>query len=241
MAVPDLSRRADLEQVPELMDGPCSYEDLQACLHSLSRVNRVTRAYHPTFDFLARATAGLPRGGRLRIVDLGCGYGDTLRRVERWAERCGFAVELLGVDLNANAIRAAREATLPSSRIVWLAGDATELPEAQDADLIVTSLVMHHIPEAGIVDLLRWMDRTARLGWFVCDLHRMPVPYRLFSALMHGPWWHPFIRPDGLASIRRSFRRDDWDRITAAAGVSATLREYRPARLCVERIKSGSS
>jgi SAM-dependent methyltransferase len=249
MATPDLSARADLDAVPEWMDGPCSYEDLRACLHSLSWVNRITRAYHPAFDFLRRATAGeaqrpgageARRPGPLRIVDLGCGYGDTLRRIERWAAARGLAVELLGVDLNPDAIRAAREATPAGSGIQWLAGDARTLPEAQDADLILTSLVMHHIPEPGIVELMRWMERTARCGWLVCDLHRMPVPYRMFSALMHGPWWHRFIRPDGLASIRRSFRREDWRRIAAAARVAdAVLREYRPARLCVERIKGG--
>lgn len=240
----DFSRRADLDEVPELMDGPCSYDELRACLHDLSRVNTITFAYRPVMDFVARAfqsEAGRAASNEraLRIVDVGSGYGDTLRKIEQWAARQRIRVALLGVDLNSNAVRAAREAAPNTSRVSFVAGDAFTTPEAQDADLIICSLVTHHLPEAEIVRLLRWMDETARLGWFICDLHRMPGPYRLFSALMRGPWWHQFIRPDGLASIRRSFRHEDWERICRAAGVwdVVRLRTYRPARLCVERLR----
>ncbi|GAC1422758.1 MAG: class I SAM-dependent methyltransferase [Acidobacteriaceae bacterium] len=233
----DFSRRADLE---ELMDRPCPYEELRACLHDLSWVNRLTSAYRPTMLFLERLREQARQQKRpLRIVDVGCGYGDTLRHIERWAAQRGFAVSLVGADLNPNAIRAAREATSPESSIEWFAGDVTECPAAAEADVVVTSLVTHHLREPEIVALLQWMERTARVGWFICDLHRKPIPYHLFSLLMRGPWWHRFIRHDGMASIRRSFLHDDWERMCASAGVgpSVVIREYRPARLCVEQLR----
>jgi SAM-dependent methyltransferase len=235
----DLSRRADLDQVTELMDGPCSYEELRECLRDLSRVNRLTLAYRPVMAFVERAVALAPAGTRLRIVDVGSGFGDTLRKIERWAVERRVSVELVGVDLNADAVRAARETTPAASAVRFVAGDVFSVPEAQEADLVICSLVMHHLQEPEIVRILAWMERTARAGWFVCDLHRMPVPYRLFSALMRGPWWQRFIRVDGLASIRRGFRHDDWERMCRAAGVweSVQLLTYRPARLCVERLR----
>ncbi|GAC1424420.1 MAG: class I SAM-dependent methyltransferase [Acidobacteriaceae bacterium] len=237
MAKLDFSRRADLE---ELMDGPCSYEELRACLHDISRVNRLTFAYRPTMNFLSRALRDRSSAKRtVKIVDVGCGYGDTLRKIERWAQKQGIAVSLLGADLNPHAIRAASEATPPESHIRWYAGDVRYCDEAAGADLIICSLVTHHLPEPEIVALLQWMERTARRGWFICDLHRMPLPYHLFSLLMRGPWWHRFIRHDGMASIRRSFQRQDWERMCVSAGVggAVVLREYTPARLCVERLK----
>lgn len=236
----DFLRRADLE---ELMDGPCSYEELRACLHDLSWVNRITLAYRPTMNFLARVLGDGSGTETRRIVDVGCGYGDTLRLIERWAETRGLSVSLLGADLNPNTIRAAREATPPESRIEWFAGDVTGCEAAARADVILCSLVTHHLREDEIVALLRWMETTARVGWYICDLHRRAVPYYLFSVLMRGPWWHRFIRHDGMASIRRSFLRDDWERICAAAGAGAevSIRTYRPARLCVERWKRPES
>jgi SAM-dependent methyltransferase len=245
VAVPlDFSRRADLSQVAELMDGPCSYEEMRDCLRDISRVNRLTRAYRPVLKFVDRAIqTDAARGASvdrpLRIVDVGSGYGDTLRRVERWAAERRVGLELIGVDLNPAAVRAARETTPAGSKIRYVAGDVFSVEEAQEADVVICSLMMHHLPETEIVRLLKWMERTARMGWFVCDLHRMPMPYRLFSALMRGPWWQRFIRVDGLASIRRGFRHDDWERMCRAAGVweSVRLLQYRPARLCVERLR----
>jgi SAM-dependent methyltransferase len=244
---PDFSQRAELE---ECMDGPCSYEELRDCLRHLAWVNRLTRAHRPVMQWVERVANSIQsqhpksespdtRHPPLKIVDVGCGYGDMLRRIDRWAAQRGVAVELVGVDVNANAVRAAREAT-PAGSITWVHGDVCVCPETAGADLVAATGMMHHLAEAEIVRLLEWMEWTARVGWFIVDLHRKPAPYRVFSALMHGGWWHPFIRTDGLASIRRSFLAEDWRRMCSAAGLDAgavAIREHRPARLCVERMK----
>ena len=66
----DFSQRADLS---ELMDGPCSYEELRDCLRDIAKVNRLTMAYRPTLQWLERV---VDSGSKpLRIVDVGCGYG----------------------------------------------------------------------------------------------------------------------------------------------------------------------
>ncbi len=237
---PDFSQRAELA---EFMDGPCSYEELRDCLRHLAWVNRLTRAHRPVMQWVERvARTQSARDRPLRIVDVGCGYGDMLRGIERWAGRRGVAVELVGIDVNANAVRAAREATSAASTIAWVHGDVFACAETACADLVTATGMMHHLAEAEIVRLLEWMERTARVGWFIVDLHRKPVPYRVFEAVTRFGWWHPFIRPDGLASIRRSFLAEDWQRMCAAAGLDAgavEIREHRPARLCVERMKGG--
>ncbi|HEY4382486.1 MAG TPA: methyltransferase domain-containing protein [Acidobacteriaceae bacterium] len=233
----DFSQRVD---IPEYMDGPCSYEDLRRCLQDLAVVNRITRAHLPILEFLEEQVQSKPPRP-LRVVDFGCGYGDMLRRIERWAAGRGVVLDLVGVDVNQNAIRAAREATPASSRIVWIHGDVYAGAGGDKADVIAVSGVLHHLAEPEIVRFLRWADQTARLGWVAVDLHRMPVPYRIFNLLMRGPWWHPFIHYDGLASIRRAFLVEDWQRMCAAAGLCAedvAIRHHRPARLCVERRKA---
>src|SRR6202161_3827598 len=101
--------RASPRELPELMDGQCSYEDFRGCLHSLEQINLWVLGYRPTMAWLKR----LPHGLRelVRIVDVGSGGGDLLRQIAGWARRRGKAVQLTGIDMNPYAARAAAEAT----------------------------------------------------------------------------------------------------------------------------------
>jgi SAM-dependent methyltransferase len=234
--MPDLTHRVEPRDLAEWMDEPCSYEDFRRCLLDLRQVNRLTLAYRPTLDFLNRLVARKYVSQPLRIVDVGSGGGDLLRRVERWAHKRRIAVHLTGIDLNPYAARAAQEFTSPGSAIEWITGDA--LSHDQPVDIVLSSLFTHHLAEPEIVRFVTWSESVARCGWFVNDLAREPLPYRLF-----GPWaslmrWHRFVRHDGPVSFRRSFREADWQRLLEAAHVNdAVLTRWTPARLCVERLK----
>jgi SAM-dependent methyltransferase len=219
------------------MDEPCSYEDFRACLRDLNRCNRLTLAHRPTLSFLDTVRRGWA-GGTLRIVDVGCGGGDMLRAVERWARRHRLAVRLVGIDINPYAARAAREWTGAESAIEWVTGDA--YCYAGPVDVVLSSLFAHHLEDEELVRFLRWMEATARVGWFVNDLVRERVPHDLFRVLAGGLRWHRFVRHDGPVSFRRALREEDWKRLLVAAGVDGAavqLKRWTPGRLCLERLR----
>jgi len=222
------------------MDQPCSYDDLRDCLHDIARVNRLTRAYAPTLEWLDHFYATLPRQQHpIHIVDVGCGYGDTLRRIHSWAQDRGLPVILTGIDLNPDAIRAAREVTLPGT-VTFLAGNAFDYEPAQGIDLVISSLLTHHLQNDEIVDFLVWMESVAHFGWFINDLHRQPFPYHAFRLISRFTNWHRFVKHDGAVSILRSFRPEDWRTLLKSAGIpenQVLIREHRPARLCVARLR----
>jgi SAM-dependent methyltransferase len=236
----DFNHRADLTRNPELMDQPCSYEDLRDCLHDISRVNRLTGAYHPTLRWLDYFYSQLPLQEKpIHIVDVGCGYGDMLRRVHLWAEDRALPVILTGIDLNPDAIRAAREATVPGT-VTFLAGNAFDFEPPTGIDLVINSLLMHHLESSEIVELLTWMEQVTRFGWFINDLHRQPVPYYAFKLMAAFTSWHRFVKHDGAVSILRSFRPEDWQHLLRAANIPRTevhIEEIPPARLCVARLR----
>ena len=161
-----------------------------------------------------------------------------LRAIARWARRRGIAAKLTGVDLNPKSAPVARAATDPALGIDYVSGDAADVGFAPD--FIVSSLVTHHMDDAEIVGFLKWMEATATRGWFINDLHRHPIAWAGFSVLAWGMRWHPIVRHDGMLSVRRSFRRADWESLLAAAGIdrsTVTLRWHMPFRLCVGRIR----
>jgi len=225
-------------ELPELMDGDCTYDDFRGCLRSLEQVNRWLLGYRPTLSWLGR----LPHELRdpVRIVDVGSGGGDFLRQIAGWARRRGIAVQLTGVDLNPYAARAAAESTPKELGIAWLTGDALVYRPEQPVDIVVNSLMAHHLEDEEIVILIRWMEATAQLGWFVNDLKRSELSTTMFGWAARAAGWHRFVRHDGPVSFRRAFREDDWLRLLAAAEVSretVTLEHWRPGRLCVGRWK----
>ena len=74
-------------QAEERMDDPAlDAATYAAVLRDLARVNRATMAARPTLNFLARAI-----GNRraFRLLDVGFGDGDMLRRIARWSTRRG--------------------------------------------------------------------------------------------------------------------------------------------------------
>ena len=223
------------------MDQPCTYEELRDCLRDIARVNQLTLAHRPTLSWLANLAKRLPNQPKpLHIVDVGCGYGDGLRKLHHWARRQGVPLTLTGIDLNGDAIRAAGEATPADMAIRWVHGDAFSYEPDAPVDVVLSSLLTHHLEEPEIVRFLGWMEQRAQLGWFINDLHRTSFPYLAFGWMTKLIRFHPFVQHDGLVSIRRSFLREDWDRLCSAADLpleDLSIQQYRPARLCVGRIK----
>lgn len=231
----DFNRRA---QLSELMDEPCTYAEFRDCLRDLMRVNRTVLTYRPTLEWLEQF-AGTTREP-LHVVDVGCGAGDMLRRIEDWARKRNIAVRLTGVDRNPYAARAAREFSGDGCEIEWVTCEAYAYQPSAKIDLVISSLFTHHLADDEIVEFLRWMERVSSRGWFVNDLHRELVPYYVFKLLANTLRWHRFVRHDGPVSVRRSFSGEDWKRYLGDAGldeIGVTVYTRRPGRLCVSRVK----
>ena len=124
---------ATRSQAEELMDA----DDLDAATYAdvvgdLASVNTVTMARRPTLDFLTRAIAGRKT---FRLLDVGFGDGDMLRRIARWAAARGIAAELVGVDLNPRSEQAARA---HGGDIRYVTGDYADMGGGWDAAELVT-------------------------------------------------------------------------------------------------------
>lgn len=228
----DLSARST---EPEWMDEPgIEVAEFGRCLGDLEAVNRVTFGHRPILQWLAKATKGL---GAFSLLDIGFGHGDLLRAIARWSARRGLRATLSGIDLSPSSEIAARAATPPEMGIDYQTADVFAFAPAVPPDFVVTSLMTHHLADAQVVAFLRWIDRTAVRGWFNSDLHRHVLAYYGFRAMAAVARWHPMVAHDGAVSISKSFRRADWVRLLAEAGVTAEITWVTPFKLCVGRLR----
>jgi SAM-dependent methyltransferase len=227
-----LAMRAMAEELMDADDLPA--DTYAAVVADLARVNTVTLAARPTLAFLDRAM----RGARtLRLLDVGFGDGDMLRRIARWAAKRGIAAELVGIDLNPRSEAAARAHTPPDLPITWRTGDYADLAGG-GWDVVISSLVAHHMTRDQLIAFLRFMEAEAARGWLVNDLHRHGFAHAGFPLLATLARWHPIVRHDGTLSIARSYRPGEWPPLLAEAGIT-DARVFRafPFRLCVERLR----
>ena len=199
-------------------------------LADLDRVNRVTLAARPTLRFLDRAVTG-----PFRLLDVGYGDGGMLRRIAAWAKRRGIACTLVGIDLNPRSQAVAQARTDPALAIDYRTGDYVALAD-EPWDIIISSLVTHHMDEAERLAFLHFMEEQARMGWFVNDLHRHGFAYHGYPLLACLLGVHPIVRADGQLSIARSFVRAEWEAMLAAARIGeARIERVFPFRLCIAR------
>jgi 2-polyprenyl-3-methyl-5-hydroxy-6-metoxy-1,4-benzoquinol methylase len=230
---------ADRALTDELMDAedldPATYA---AVLADLASVNTLTMARRPTLAFLSRLIARHGAAGRpLNILDVGFGDGDMLRAIHRWGARRRVALTLVGIDLNPNSAPAARARTPGHMAIDYRTGDYAGLA-GQDWDVVLSSLVAHHMTRPQLTAFLRFIAAEARCGWFINDLHRHGFAWLAFPLLATLARWHPIVRHDGQLSIARAYRPREWLPILAEAGVTgASVFRAFPFRLCVEAIR----
>jgi 2-polyprenyl-3-methyl-5-hydroxy-6-metoxy-1,4-benzoquinol methylase len=224
------SRQEEQMDAPGL--DPAVYERV---LHDLARVNRWTFTARPVLAFLKRAIGD---ARAFRLLDVGFGDGDVLRAIARWARRRELAADLVGVDLNEKSLAAARAATPRGLPIDYGVGDYRD--QAGPFDFVISSQVAHHMSEDQLRAFLRYMEREARAGWLICDLHRHRFSHWGFPVLARALRVHRIVREDGRLSIARSFRPAEWSAILADAGIepqAARIVRRFPFRLCVERLR----
>jgi SAM-dependent methyltransferase len=237
----DLFRRNSLTQLMDSAD--TDFETFRACLVDLSKVNYLTLAYRPTlrfFEHLARS-GRLPADRSITVVDVGSGFGDMVRKIDRWAVRRGFKVDLIGVDQNPLSARAAEEVTALGRPIRFVAANIFAYQPPSQVDIVISSLMTHQMDDTSLIRFLSWMEANAAIGWFVNDLRRSALAYHLFYVTSRVLGFHEFVRNDGPISIACAFDVADWRRLLDSAGIpfaAAKISRVFPYRLCVSRLKT---
>lgn len=234
--MPDFSHRAQLAEWLETAAPDRSAR--AAYLEGLARFNAMMLGHRPILAWLKAAARGA--SGPLTLMDVGCGYGDLLRAIRRWSRARGVPLQLIGVDIETDTIAVAQDVTGRDDAIEYLVADVFNLRPAVRIDLVVSSLLAHHLSDERLIAFLRWMEATARRGWLICDLERHPIPYHAIGVTGRLASVHPRVIQDGRVSVTRALARAEWRPAVAAAGLDPETVRISSFlyRMAVSRLKN---
>lgn len=206
---------------PELMDDlTLSGEELRRNLDELEVINRWLGGHKVVLDALNKL-APQHSGHTLRIADIGCGGGDTLKSIARWARRNHIPVELIGVDANGYMVQYARRRCEAFPEISIEQQDVfSEAFAQQSYDIVVCSLFCHHFTDAQLAQLFRQLYRQARVAVIINDLHRHWFAYysiKYITAAFSGSY---LVKNDAPLSVWRAFRRKELQQLAEQSGAN---------------------
>jgi ubiquinone/menaquinone biosynthesis C-methylase UbiE len=222
----DLADRATT--LVELMDDPrCDPAVLDRTYRRFTVVNALVSGWRSTFR--DEVLPALPTDRRARVLDLGCGGGDLARSIARWARSAGRTIDVIGVDPDHRAIRAATRVDSPG--VTFRTASSRDLVDAHEQfDAVVSNHVLHHLSDD---DRERFLAESAALvgehGRVVhSDIRRSPSAYRSYAGASWLVSAGTFVRVDGLRSIRRSYTVDE---LRSVVPVGWDVRPRAPHRL----------
>jgi SAM-dependent methyltransferase len=199
----------------ELLDrDDIPFEDIKRNMQELNFINTWLGGHAITLAGL-RQLAGAHK--TIVVCEIGCGGGDNLAAILRWCNRRGIAVSFIGIDINPDCIAVATARNLPNSR--WITADYKAVHLETQPDIVFSSLFCHHFPERELTTQMQWMQRYARLGFFINDLHRHPLAYHSIQWLTRLFSKSYLVKNDAPLSVARGFVKKEWQQIFDNAGI----------------------
>lgn len=201
----------------ELLDGDhIPDNDLFLNLKELDTINHLLGGYNITFSALKNLmTPGKP----LTLVDIGCGGGDTLKRIHHWKTTHNYALNLIGVDIKDVCISYAKKNNRDND-IRFICDDyKNSFRHISHIDILHACLFCHHLSEQQLIELIQF-NLSNKSTLVINDLERNPLAYyaiqwltRLFSASY-------LVKNDAPLSVLRGFKKAEWIDLLKKAGAT---------------------
>jgi 2-polyprenyl-3-methyl-5-hydroxy-6-metoxy-1,4-benzoquinol methylase len=216
--MPDFSSRSqDLEIMDDLA---CSGEVVNQTLRELDVINRWLGGNSITIQGVARLLKDVDRSRPLTLVDVGCGSGDMLRQLVRWAKKNRFTFNLIGIDANPNIITFAQKQTGKSEPITFEALDIfSETFQSKEFDIVIGTLFYHHFSHDQLVYYFKRLQQQIRVGIIINDLHRNAIAYYSIKWLTYFFSRSSMVKFDAPLSVLRGFTKREITQILHDAGI----------------------
>lgn len=181
---------------------------LEVVLKDLNNINKRLGGYKITINGIKKLINKKDRS--LKIADVGCGSGENLRQIAKWAKRENISVELFGIDANMNTINLAKSLSVEFDNISFMQQNVFDDDFCRNQfDIITLSLTLHHFKDKDIKKLLPILYQNSNLGLVINDLQRHWLAYVLFQLYSAVFMKSNIAKHDGKVSILRGFKTSE--------------------------------
>jgi 2-polyprenyl-3-methyl-5-hydroxy-6-metoxy-1,4-benzoquinol methylase len=202
--------------VLEMMDRPQLVSaELERDLSRLRQLNRWFGSHRLVLSFVR---CWIKPGTRTRVVDLATGSGDIPRLIVDFARGIGAQIEIHAIDRQSATLEIASSLSAGYPEICYHEADILEWSGAQDFDIALCSLVLHHFSDEDAVRVFRRCCELSKRFVLVSDLRRgflLRAGVYMLTALIFR---EPMTRFDARLSAQRAFSFPEMHDLAIRAG-----------------------
>jgi 2-polyprenyl-3-methyl-5-hydroxy-6-metoxy-1,4-benzoquinol methylase len=209
-------------QETEIMDDlDMKGEELASTLRQIENVNKWLGGLSIALSGVKRLLKKQSKTGKtFKIIDIGCGGGETLRLIADWCRENEIQVELLGIDANGFTIEFAKNNAKAYPEISFEKVNIfSEEFSKLEYDIALCSLFLHHFQEEEILSILNTINQSSKIGFIINDLQRSKIAYFLFDLVTRILGASYMVRHDGKLSVKKSFLKKELQNYLKLAGL----------------------
>jgi SAM-dependent methyltransferase len=210
-------------------------------LCDIRRVNHLLGGTSTILRHLPRLLDTIPAEQPASVLDLATGSGDIPIAISRWARRRDRPLTIVASDYSDEILSLAREQTAGHPEITLARHDARAVPlPDKQFDVVLCSLSLHHFSPDDAVRVLREMDRLARVGFILNDLHRGRLGYCAAWIAARLTTRNRLTRNDAPLSVLRAYTPLELRNLLHRAGIDdATVSTHPWFRMAAVRTGAG--
>jgi len=142
----------------------------------------------------------------LRVVDLGCGGGDTIYYISKKLSQKGIKASFIGIDGNPESTRHATSTYAHEENLSFITDDILDSKFAiPECDLIISSHFIYHFKDDELVQFIKQAKQKNIKKIIFSELKRSKVAFYLFKFSNIMLPISGIAKKDGLLAIRRAF------------------------------------
>jgi 2-polyprenyl-3-methyl-5-hydroxy-6-metoxy-1,4-benzoquinol methylase len=200
----------------EMMDRPQPVSpELERDLERIRQLNHWFGSHRLVSIFMRR---WITPGAQMRVVDLATGSGDIPRLLVDYARRIGAQIEVDAFDRQAATLEIARRLSAGYPEISYHEANILDWNSAEDYDISLCSLVLHHFSDDDAVKVLRRCRESSKRFVLLSDLRRgflLRAGVYILTALIFR---EPMTRYDARLSAQRAFSFAEMRELAIQAG-----------------------